>query len=109
MYLWDVRQAADDIADFIAGLDVPTYKQTKIVQAAVERKFEIIGEALAQLAKTDPQLALRIPDLREAVGFRNLLIHGYSSVDHERVLATAQAELPILRASVAELLRELGD
>jgi hypothetical protein len=38
--------------------------------------FEIIAEALSQIAKLDPPLAQRIPDLRQIVAFRNLLIHG---------------------------------
>jgi len=42
----------------------------------VERKFEIIGESLNQLAKQDPASASRIPRIEEIVAFRNLLIHG---------------------------------
>ncbi|HTB43591.1 MAG TPA: hypothetical protein VK741_08200 [Acetobacteraceae bacterium] len=53
-YLWDVQQAADAIIGFIAGLDVRTYAETEVVHSAVERKFEIIGEALNQLPKLDP-------------------------------------------------------
>jgi uncharacterized protein with HEPN domain len=46
-HLWDVQQAADAIIGFIAGLDVRTYAETEVVHSAVERKFEIIGEALS--------------------------------------------------------------
>jgi uncharacterized protein with HEPN domain len=53
-YLWDVQQAAGAIIGFIAGLDVRTYAETEVVHSAVERKFEIIGEALSQLSKLDP-------------------------------------------------------
>ena len=53
-YLWDVQQAAGAIIGFIAGLDVRTYAETEVVHSAVERKFEIIGEALSQLPKLDP-------------------------------------------------------
>jgi uncharacterized protein with HEPN domain len=46
------------------------------VRAAVERKFEVVGEALGQLARLDPELAARIPDYRRIIAFRNILIHG---------------------------------
>jgi uncharacterized protein with HEPN domain len=70
-FLWDVQQADDTILRFLAGLDVRTYAETELVHSAVERKFEIIGEALSQIAKLDPALAHRIPDIREIVAFRN--------------------------------------
>jgi uncharacterized protein with HEPN domain len=52
VFLWDVREAADDITQFTAGLDADGYERNKLVRAAVERKFEIIGEALNLLSRT---------------------------------------------------------
>jgi hypothetical protein len=62
-FLWDVQQAADTILRFVAVLDVRAYAEIELVHSAVERKFEIIGEALGQVAKLDPVLAQRIPDM----------------------------------------------
>lgn len=107
-YLWDVQAAADAIERFTAGLDAQTYAATELVHAAVERKFEVIGEALSQLAKLDPALAARIPDLREIIAFRNVLIHGYAAVQHPRVWRIIEASLPGLHAAVTALLDELG-
>jgi len=107
-YLWDAQQAAAAIEAFVAGLDAKTYAETEIVRAAVERKFEIIGEALNRLAKQDPTFAARIPDLAKIVAFRNLLIHGYANVEHDRVWQVARVDLPILAACVSALLDELG-
>ncbi len=107
-FLWDVQQAADAILRFVAGLDSRRYAEAELVQSAVERKFEIIGEALNQLAKLDPVLAQRIPNLREIVAFRNLLVHGYAVVEHDRVWRIAKASLPGLRATVAVLLDEMA-
>ena len=84
-FLWDIARAGEDIAVFTSGLDAETFLENRLVYAAVERKFEIIGEALSQLAKFDPALAERIPDFRRAISFRNLLIHGYATVDVYRV------------------------
>ena len=50
----------------------------------------------------------RVPDLRNIIAFRNLLIHGYAVVKHERVLRIARDSLPNLRACVTVLLDELG-
>ena len=107
-YLWDIQKAADAILDFIAGLDSQIYAESEIVHSAVERKFEIIGEALGQLSKLDPDLARRIPDIRDIIAFRNVLIHGYAAVEHDRVWRIAETSLPGLRAAVAALLAELG-
>jgi uncharacterized protein with HEPN domain len=66
-YLWDVRQAADAILDFVAGIDLKTYAERQVIHSAVERKFQIIGEALNQLSKAAPDLAASIPDLPRIV------------------------------------------
>lgn len=107
-YLWDIQSAAEAIERFVAGVDAETYAQSEVIHSAVERKFEIIGEALGQLLKLDPALAQRIPDIRDIIAFRNLLIHGYAVVEHPRVLLIVQASLPSLRTSAAALLDELG-
>ena len=108
-YLWDVREAADAIEDFVTGLDAESYAATRLVHSAVERKFEIIGEALGQLAKVAPALAARVPHLAQIIAFRNLLIHGYATVQHATVWNIVRDALPSLRVSVSELLAELGE
>jgi uncharacterized protein with HEPN domain len=74
----------------------------------VERQFEIIGEALSRLSKEAPDLADRVPNLRNIVGFRNVLIHGYAVIDDGRVWGIVTTLLPSLRATVTALLTELG-
>jgi uncharacterized protein with HEPN domain len=107
-YLWDVQQAANAIDEFVAGLDAAGYAQNALVRAAVERQFEIIGEALNRLSKISPDLARQVPHLREIIGFRNVLIHGYAMIDHARVWQIAETSLPDLRTVVSALLAELG-
>src|SRR5688500_11576 len=106
-YLWDARQSVDAIARFTAGLSVDDYLANEMLRAAVERHFEIIGEALGRLARTSPDLAARIPNLQGAVLFRNVLIHGYAIVDNRTVWRIVQEDLPMLREEVAALLAEL--
>lgn len=107
-FLWDVREACLAIQAFTDGLDDCSFAAHQMAQASVERKFEIIGEALNQLSKLDPGLAARIPDLSRIVAFRNVLIHGYSAVDVETVWNTVQSSVPGLLATVEALLQELG-
>lgn len=45
-FLWDAREAALAIQSFTLGIDSAAYADSELVQAAVERKFEVIGEAL---------------------------------------------------------------
>ena len=107
-YLWDIQQASDAIMRFLDGLDAATFAENELVYSAVERKFEIIGEALGQLSKIDPDMAQRIPNMRDIIAFRNVLIHGYASIEHRRVWDIAQCSLPGLRTVVKELLEEFS-
>ncbi len=66
-FLWDVREAALAIQSFTANMDATSYGNNELVQAAVERKFEVIGEALNQLTKLDAAMAARLPGLITAV------------------------------------------
>ena len=103
-----MREAAQAIESFVANLDAQRYSETELVHSAVERKFEIIGEALNQLSKADAALAARIPHLPQIVAFRNQLIHGYALVDHATVWGVIQHSLPALSAAVEALLQELN-
>lgn len=106
--LADVDRAATDIVHFTKGMTRETYAGDIRTQAAVERKFEIIGEALNRLRQTSPEVAERIPPLREVVSFRNLLIHGYAIVIPDRVWDYAENDLPGLHRIVRALLAEMG-
>lgn len=103
-FLWDVRGAADSIAVFIDGLDEHDYLADALRRSAVERQLEIIGEALNNLRRVDPDTATGIPDLHRIVGLRNVLAHGYTIVDDRVVWAAATQRVPELRILVDTLL-----
>ena len=104
--LADADRSAADIACFTDGMDREAYVGDARTQAAVERKFEIIGEALIRLYQTSPEIAESIPPLREVIDFHNLLIHGYAVVIPDRVWGYARNDLPHLRRIVQALLAE---
>lgn len=107
-YLWDVRAAAERIERFAAGRRFDDYVADELLRSAVERQFEIIGEALNGLARVDPDTAARVAELPRIVAFRNILIHGYTTVDDRLVWGVLERKLPVLLATVRSLLGEGG-
>lgn len=79
-----------------------------MMQAAVERQFEIIGEAMNQLPRHAPKIAGRIPEAGRVIGFRNVLIHGYAEVDANLVWDVVEDSLPALMKTTKELISELS-
>lgn len=105
-YLWDIEHAANNILVFTHGKQLSDYQNDALLRAAVERNFEVIGEALAQALRFFPEIAGRITNDQEIVAFRNRLIHGYATVRHAVVRDIVQTDLPQLRQQAADLLRE---
>ena len=105
-FLWDARQAADAILQFTRGKTREDFARERMLRSVVERQFEIIGEALSQLARVDAELARQVPDLAKIVAFRNILVHGYAVIDDEIVWRVTQESLPDLKAILNRLLCE---
>ena len=79
------------------------------LRSAVERQFEIIGEALSQLSRSDSEIAKKIADLPRIEAFRNILIHGYAVIDHAIVWRVVRENVPTLAGALAALLADPGD
>ncbi len=103
-YLWDALQAADRITRFVSGKTFEVYRQDDLLRSGVERQFEIIGESLAQLSRLDPETAATILELPRIVAFRNILIHGYATVDDRIVWGVVEGSLPQLDKALRQLL-----
>ena len=106
MYLWDVLQAAALIDEFLGDSGLEDYLGDAFLRSAVERQLQIVGEALAQLARRDPETTMTIPEVPRVVAFRNILVHRYADVDHELVWGVLRTSLPALRARIRPLLEE---
>ncbi|MGD8787408.1 MAG: DUF86 domain-containing protein [Phycisphaerales bacterium] len=102
--LIDILQAAEEIQDFIHGMNFQAYQNSSVTKRAVERDFEIIGEALNRIKYTDDKLLENISEHHRIIGFRNILIHGYDIVDEAIVWQAVKNHLPILVKEVKEML-----
>jgi len=102
--LEDIRDAAAFIREVAQGKALDDYRRERLLRQAIERNFEIIGEAVNRLAQQDPETAGRITKHRRIVDFRNLLTHGYDLIDHRIVWSTIDEEVPVLLAEVEALL-----
>jgi uncharacterized protein with HEPN domain len=102
--LWDARRAADRIARITSGKSFEDYLAEEVLRWAVERQFIVIGEALAALRRLQVVGEGAIPDVARIVAFRNVLIHGYASVDDRLVWGVIERDLDVLRNSLTQLL-----
>jgi uncharacterized protein with HEPN domain len=103
-YLWDALTAADQITSFVTGEDFDSYCRNPLLRSAVERQMEIIGEAMAQMARRDPESANAIQDVGRIIAFRNLLIHGYATVDNRVVWGVIESSLDSFRSALRKIL-----
>lgn len=106
--LEDIRNAADFVKTATDGVTLYQFTQNRMLRQAVERNFEIIGEAIRRLEKDDPDTAAHITDYRRIIAFRNVLIHGYDVIDPAIVWSAIEDDLEPLLADVQALLNRLG-
>ena len=104
--LFDVLESGRSIRAWCEGRSYEDYEADRQFRRAVEREFEVIGEALNRLVHTDPSVAARISQMSRIVGFRNRIIHGYDTVDDATVWGVVDGHLPGLLAEVEAILQE---
>ncbi len=103
-YLFDIDRAASLIEKFTYGATFVDYEFNEMMRSAVERQFEVVGEAISQLARIEPEIAESISEHRRIIAFRNILIHGYADVDSRLVWDVIQTHLTQLRKDVTGTL-----
>ena len=105
-YLFDIQQAVKLLKEFTSGKTLSDYEADAMLRAAVEREFEIIGDAMAQLAKVDKTVVTRISKYQRIIAFRNILIHGYADVDDKLVWDVVETNLSTLSDEIEVLLEK---
>lgn len=102
--LWDMMEAAKKIQQFVADKTPDAYAADELLQAGVERKLEIIGEAARKVADSFQREHPEIP-WRGIISQRHFLAHEYGEVRHEKLWHVATVRIPELIALLGPLLR----
>jgi uncharacterized protein with HEPN domain len=102
--LEDAVAACKLIQQFTQDINEEQYAADLKTQSAVERQFEIIGEALNRIKHIDLTLLDRINNWREIIGFRNVIAHGYDVIEHEIIWNSVSEDIPVLLAQLNQVL-----
>ena len=103
-YLYDIKQAIEEIESFLKDKTYHDFTNTILLQSAVERKFEIIGEALNRIKQVDEEFLGKMTDANKIISFRNVIAHGYDIVDTKIIWDAVEFNLPKLKSEIANLL-----
>jgi len=103
LYLADILDAIEAIERFTAGCDEAHFVADELIQSAVLQKLAVIGEAAARLSDATRARSVGMP-WKEIVGFRNVAVHAYFSVDWRIVFVTVRDDLPLLKQAVTRML-----
>jgi uncharacterized protein with HEPN domain len=102
-YLFDINESIESIEMYLGDKrDFTVYKADKMLRRAIEREFEIIGEAMNRIDKLDPNIV--IASKKQIISMRNRVIHGYDKIDDEIIWGTIVRHLPKLKIDIIELM-----
>jgi uncharacterized protein with HEPN domain len=103
---YDTHHAPMGITVFVDGKTLDDLTHDLLLCSAVERQFEIMGEAMTRLRKLEPATASRSSEFQGIVNFRNLTIHSYDAIDATITWRIIMDKLPILLRELEEVLKE---
>lgn len=104
--LWDAAHSAAVLVDAVAGRTVDSLTADEFFRGGVERRFEVIGEALRKALALDPGIAHHITDVHQIIGLRHVIAHEYDNIDYAAIWRILQTEVPVLRRELEALLAE---
>lgn len=107
LFLAHMLRAIDRITTLTDRTSFRTFEEDWVVQNAVMRELEILGEAAGRLSKTLTSEQSDIP-WRQITGIRHKLIHHYFEVDIEVVWTTATVNVPAVAPKLRSLAEQLG-
>jgi uncharacterized protein with HEPN domain len=105
--LTHILDSGRSIRVYVVASSRDDFLANRMTQDAVLWRFAVVGEACRRLQKRYPDCAARVSELREAIAYRNFLIHAYDLVDPGLVWGTIEASLPVLLAEIETELERL--
>ena len=102
-YLWDMRQAAQEVSEFMKNVKFAEFEKNKALRYAVERQLLVIGEAANHISPQFRSKHLQVP-WPDIIGLRNILAHEYGEILIGRVWIAATTSTPELLKSLKGLL-----
>jgi uncharacterized protein with HEPN domain len=105
-YLWDMLDAARTVLDFMAETSYDDYLRDRVLQLAVERALEIIGEAARNVSL---EFRLDHPEIpwKGIIGQRNILAHEYGSIRQDMIWEVITVHLPDFAFKLEEMVPPL--
>lgn len=100
VYVNDISQAVEKILTRLQGVDFDAFEADGVLQDATIRQLEIVGEAASRVTETFKTEHARV-DWRGMKDLRNVLIHGYATVNLRQLWGVAQRDIPLLREQLA--------
>ena len=101
-YLWDMLDAARTIVQMTTGMSYDTYVQNRVMQLAVERAIEIIGEAARNVSAAFQNAHPEIP-WRPIIAQRHVLAHEYGDIRQDRIWRVVTVHVPELIGQLTPL------
>lgn len=105
LFLLDIKNSLEKIFRYTQNMSYVTFLTDEKTRDAVERNFEIIGEAVKNLSDEFKSKYPHIP-FRQIAGMRDKLIHDYFGVDYEIVWQTIENKLPQFKSEIDKLIEE---
>ena len=105
VYLMHIRDSLREVRQFIEGESYESFLENRMMQNAVMRSFEVVGEAARRVSPEFREAHLEVP-WRLMGDFRNKLIHDYFGLDVDVIRKTATEDAPRLLARIDGLLND---
>lgn len=99
-YILDIQSVIQEIEAIKAKTNnnFNSFQSDIILQRAIERDLEIIGEAIRKIIEVDP--TIKITSAKNIIGLRNIISHAYDSVEPEMIWGIIQNNIPLLSEEI---------
>ena len=106
IFLEHILEAIEKINKYLEKVDYKKFMENEVIQDAISRRLEIIGEATKLISKNLKKIFSEIP-WKDIAGMRDKLIHGYFIVDLDEVWNTSKRDIPKLREDIKNIISQI--